>query len=121
VAADQLESIEIARGIESTARGKDVSIAAAGLAAHEEAQRLHQHEVVACPGHGDVKQPPLLVDLLRRPGRQIGRNASIDDDPTLADAIPNRLVQRYRLVLKGESERLAGALGALFVAAPPSV
>jgi hypothetical protein len=38
VAADQFEGIEIALGNESTARGKDVSIAAAGLAAHKEAR-----------------------------------------------------------------------------------
>jgi hypothetical protein len=56
-----------------------VSIAAPGLAADEEAQRLHQHEVVARAGHGDVKQ----TDAARRTGGDGARFVPIRIAPEL--------------------------------------
>ena len=36
-------------------------------------------QLVLGPRHGDVEQPPLLLDLGRRAGAEIGRDAAVDD------------------------------------------
>ena len=64
---------------EARARGIDVAVAALCLVVHVEALRHHQHQRVLGARHGDVEQPPLLLDLLGAAGRHVRGDAAVDD------------------------------------------
>ena len=49
------------------------------LAMREEALRHDEMQIVLGARHGDIEQPPLLLDLGRRAGAEVGGNAAVDD------------------------------------------
>jgi len=71
------EFVEDRVGDEPGARGEDMSIAEAALLSDEEAKGVNQGERVLGPGHGDVEQPPLLLDLGGISGGEVGGDATV--------------------------------------------
>ena len=55
-----------------------MAVALRRLAMGEEALRHDEVQLVLRPRHGDVEQAPLLLDLGRRAGAEIGRDAAVD-------------------------------------------
>jgi hypothetical protein len=64
---------------EARARSVNMTIAMNALAMCEEALRDNQMQVIFCPGHRDVEQTPLFLDLSRGSHAEIGGNASVDN------------------------------------------
>jgi hypothetical protein len=54
-------------------------VAAVGLVGHVKALRHQQVEIVFGACHRDIKQPPLLFDLFRCAGREIGGYAAVNN------------------------------------------
>ena len=73
-----VEMLQERRRDETGAGGEDAAVAVLRLAVDIEALRDDQRQFVPRPGHRDIEQPPLLLDLLRRAGREIGRDAAVD-------------------------------------------
>ena len=55
-----------------------MAVAVRTLTPGKEALRDDEVQAVLCPGHGHVKQTPLLFGLSRRAGAQIGGDAAIN-------------------------------------------
>ena len=70
--------LEERRRDEAGAGGEDAAVAVPRLAVHIEALRDDQRQFVARPGHRDIEEAPLLLDLFGRAGREIGGNAAVD-------------------------------------------
>ena len=49
------------------------------LAVGEKALRNHEVQIVPGARHRDIEEAPLLLDLGRRAGTEVRRNAAIDD------------------------------------------
>src|SRR5690349_13830718 len=54
-----------------------MAVAARRLLMGEEALRQDEVEAVAGPGHGDIEEAPLLLDLGRRAGGEVGGDAAV--------------------------------------------
>ncbi len=62
--------------------------------------RHHEMQLIPGPGHRDIDQPPLLLDILDRAGAEIGRDAAIDriqdEDRLPFLALAEWMVERIR-------------------------
>jgi hypothetical protein len=56
-----------------------MAIALGMLAVDEETLRHDQMKIVLCAGHGDIEEPPFLLDLGRGADTEVGRHATIDN------------------------------------------
>src|SRR5208282_6755421 len=63
---------------EAGAACENAAIAVFRLAVDIEALRNDERQLVARTSHRDIEQAALLLDLLGRAGREIGRNAAVD-------------------------------------------
>ena len=63
---------------EPAQRRIDVAVAIAGLLKGKEPVGDDEVQDVFCSSHRYVEQTPLFLDLLRGPGRHVGRDAPID-------------------------------------------
>jgi len=67
------------RSDEPRQRRVDMPVAVRILLVDVEALRHHELQLLLRPGHRDVEQPPLLLDLVARPRAHVGGDAAVDD------------------------------------------
>ena len=73
-----IEMFQERRGKKPGAAREHAAVAVFRLAVDIEALRNDERQLVARAGHRDIEQAALLLDLLGRAGREIGRNAAVD-------------------------------------------
>ena len=78
--AKQLEQAQDIGGNKARARRVHVPVAIAALRLDVKSVRQKQMQMILGAGHGDVKQPPLFLDLRAGSRGKIGRDAAVDGD-----------------------------------------